>query len=560
MSLLFGESSIEIYRSIIENNTDAIFVLSTDGTFLEANEVITKQYGYSIEEIEGIHFNNLIVPAYLEVTKTYFAQATQGTPCEYETQVFHKNGEILHLLVKNIPLNINGEIVGIFGVAIDKTELYKTKTSLQESQKKIADLHMALDASSIVAITDEKGIIKFVNDRFCEISSYTKEELIGKDHRILNSGYHSKTFYRELWKTICNGEIWKGEFRNKAKDGTIYWVQATIVPFLNEKGKPYQYVAIRNDITEKKQAEEALRQSEEKYRLIAENMTDLVGIVDINGVVQYASPSHKMVLGYTPEDYEGKVAFEFIHPEDLASMKSKLIEMVQKKESMCIEFRQKHANGDWVWIESKITPLGYAGEKIDQIHIVSREITERKMYEEKLSYMAYHDILTGIPNRRLFQERLKQSLIEAERYNRKLAVMFLDIDNFKQINDNLGHDVGDELLIQFAQRVKGCLRESDTLARLGGDEFTVLLPEIQEENNAATIASRIISSFQKPWSIREHIFHTTSSIGIAFYPMDGKTGNELMRLADQALYEAKENGRNNYKLYSKMINFAVEEV
>jgi len=560
LSLLFGESSIEIYRSIIENNTDAIFVLSTDGTFLEANEVITKQYGYSIEEIEGIHFNNLIVPAYLEVTKTYFAQATQGTPCEYETQVFHKNGEILHLLVKNIPLNINGEIVGIFGVAIDKTELYKTKTSLQESQKKIADLHMALDASSIVAITDEKGIIKFVNDRFCEISSYTKEELIGKDHRILNSGYHSKTFYRELWKTICNGEIWKGEFRNKAKDGTIYWVQATIVPFLNEKGKPYQYVAIRNDITEKKQAEEALRQSEEKYRLIAENMTDLVGIVDINGVVQYASPSHKMVLGYTPEDYEGKVAFEFIHPEDLASMKSKLIEMVQKKESMCIEFRQKHANGDWVWIESKITPLGYAGEKIDQIHIVSREITERKMYEEKLSYMAYHDILTGIPNRRLFQERLKQSLIEAERYNRKLAVMFLDIDNFKQINDNLGHDVGDELLIQFAQRVKGCLRESDTLARLGGDEFTVLLPEIQEENNAATIASRIISSFQKPWSIREHIFHTTSSIGIAFYPMDGKTGNELMRLADQALYEAKENGRNNYKLYSKMINFAVEEV
>lgn len=173
------------------------------------------------------------------------------------------------------------------------------------------------------------------------------------------------------------------------------------------------------------------------------------------------------------------------------------------------------------------------------------------MYEEKLTHMAYHDTLTGLPNRRLFTDRLKQAIKEAERHKRKIAVMFMDMDKFKQVNDTLGHDVGDSLLKQFAERVKGCIREGDTLARQGGDEFTILLPEIQEEQDAVQIANRILSSFQEPWHIGEHIIHTTSSVGIAFYPKDDTTGHELMKYADNALYEAKESGRNNYKTYSK---------
>ena len=182
--------------------------------------------------------------------------------------------------------------------------------------------------------------------------------------------------------------------------------------------------------------------------------------------------------------------------------------------------------------------------------MVSREISERKMYEEKLTYKAYHDTLTGLPNRRMFKERLKQSIKEAEKYNRNMAVMYMDMDKFKNINDTFGHDVGDELLKQFAQRVKECIRESDIFARQGGDEFTILLSEIQNEQEAILIANRIFSSLQEPWNIGKHVFNTTSSIGIAFYPKDGRTRHELVKSADTALYEAKESGRNNYKTYS----------
>ncbi|QSO48518.1 GGDEF domain-containing protein [Alicyclobacillus mengziensis] len=163
------------------------------------------------------------------------------------------------------------------------------------------------------------------------------------------------------------------------------------------------------------------------------------------------------------------------------------------------------------------------------------------------------------PNRRLFHDRFKQAIKEAERYGRKMAVLYMDMDKFKSINDTLGHDVGDELLKQVAERVSGCLRESDLFARQGGDEFTILLAEIRDEQDAIEVAHRILSSLQEPWKIREHIFTTTSSLGVSFYPSDAITRRTLVKYADDALYDAKQSGKNNVKIYSQRLETISEK-
>lgn len=544
------KESEERYRKVVEYSPQGI-VIHRNNIILYANSAALKIVNE--KNIIGKSILDYIHPHYHELSKERLSRMTKEEkefPFE-EFQLVLKSGKIVDVEVNSTTIQLDGEMA-VLTIIKDITERKRLERDLNESLKKLADVNFALDESSVLAITNKEGIIEYVNDKFCDISKYSRDELIGQNHRILNSGYHSKEFFQKMWQTIGKGKTWRGEIRNKAKDGTFYWADTTIVPFLNEEGKPYQYISIRTDITERKQAEEALRQSEERYRLIAENMTDFICIINKEGIFTYASPSHEAILEFSYESYKGTHLRDWLHKDEIAPVQNLLTHILKTKKSDSIEFRLSDVKGNWIWFESEVTPFFDEDGQFKHFLFTSREIMERKAFEEKLTHLAFHDTLTQIPNRRLFMDRLNQAIKEAERYERKMAVMFMDMDRFKKINDNLGHDVGDELLKQFAQRVAKCIRESDTLARLGGDEFTVLLPEIQEEQNAIHIAKRILSSLQEPWIIGKHIFHTTSSIGIAFYPADGINTRDLLKHADKALYMAKEDGRNNFKTYSKL--------
>ncbi|SHH54920.1 bifunctional diguanylate cyclase/phosphodiesterase [Massilia sp. CF038] len=309
-----------------------------------------------------------------------------------------------------------------------------------------------------------------------------------------------------------------------------------------------------------------LENSEKLYRYLVDSSPDLIYTLNHEGRFTFVNDRAYQLLGFTREELIGKHYSILVHDEDLERARYVFNERrVDERASRNVELRLKCHSGtdaDRTFNNTLMTiSLNSIGMHVPDTEVrkleffgtygVARDITDRKRAEEVISYQAYHDILTDLPNRMLFKDRLGLAVIQAKRRATELAVMFIDLDRFKLVNDTLGHVKGDELLQQVALRLKECLRRGDTLARQGGDEFTIVLPELRDRDDARNIADKFLECLHKPFDLDGHEVHISASIGIAVYPVDGESIDELLRHADIAMYQVKALGKNGHAFYDR---------
>ncbi|MBI5107370.1 MAG: diguanylate cyclase [Rhodocyclales bacterium] len=341
-------------------------------------------------------------------------------------------------------------------------------------------------------------------------------------------------------------------YRLLLPSGTIKYVRECCETSYAPDGKPLRSNATVQDVTMSRLAEESLKESEERFRTVADYTYDWEYWQGPQGEILYISPSCQRITGYSQADFisHPHLLYDIIATEDRHVMDRHLADTRQEHEGN-LDFRIVRKDGGIRWIAQGCRAVYANDGRFLGRRASNRDITDRKIIEEQVQQLAYFDTLTGLPNRRMLFDRLERALTQAKRFERSLAIMFLDLDNFKKINDTLGHDAGDELLKEVAVRLEACIRSGDTVARQGGDEFIIVLAEIAESRDAALVAEKIVAILtSNPVRIAGQSLEVTTSIGIAVYSVNSSDdARELLKKADKAMYAAKAAGRNGYRFF-----------
>lgn len=373
------EQSEKLFRAMIEKDTDMKTLATPEGKVFYASPSITKILGYGNEEFITTPVFELIHPddvsGFIEAV-TNIVQ-TPGKFFYRQHRLKHKNGTWIWCEGTITNMLHEPAVAALVSNFRDITERKQAEENIRTTLKEVSDYKYALDESSIVAVTDQRGVIKYVNDNFCKISKYSRDELIGQDHRIINSGYHPKEFIRNLWVTIAKGKIWKGELKNKAKDGTIYWVDTTIIPFLNGEGKPYQYVAIRADITERKETEQALNESQQLLSAIIDNSTAVIYVKNLQGQYILVNRRFAELFHVHMDDILGKTDYDIFPKEQADAFREMDMRTATADHALTEEELAPHDDGLHSYISVKST-LRHTNGKPYAIFGISTDITDLK--------------------------------------------------------------------------------------------------------------------------------------------------------------------------------------
>ena len=532
----------ETFYSTLQEAPNGAALLDKEGKYLYINPAFTAMTGYTLQDIPAS--KDWFLKAYPDqnyreqVIKTWKKDVARGA-LDRVFSVVCKDGTVKEIEFRGTVLKDDRTIV----ILSDTTERRRAEEAYHAVvEHSLQGLHVLQDQREI-----------FANSAYAEMLGYTVAELLALSPKQVRNLVHPDD--QEIaWGHVRNRIEGKPapahyEFRIIRKDGSVRWVE-TFPTRIDYRRKPALQVAMV-DITDRKLAEATLRNSEERYRTLVESSTDAILMLDRERNAITCNQAFLDLFGYQKSEVEGQ-SIRIVHPseESFRAYGKATYPLVERVGSLREEWDLMRKDGAIFSAEIVTSPIRSLDGMTTGYICIIRNITERKRAEEELAYMATHDSLTGLPNRTLFSDRLTMALTQARRSQKNIAVMLLDVDYFKDVNDTLGHSVGDQLLRAVGNRLSGLLRKGDTVARIGGDEFLLLLPELRQIEYATTLAQKILEAFREPFAFNNHQLHITTSIGIAIFPDDGDNADTLMKSADIAMYRAKNKGRDGFQRYT----------
>ncbi|MEA0562547.1 MULTISPECIES: diguanylate cyclase domain-containing protein [Lysinibacillus] len=550
------EDKFLFMRSMFDHAFFSTVILSAEGMIYEVNASFMEGFQLDNDSVKQKRFVDLpIVPKEeVEEINLCLQMAARGeNVAEKIIRLYTLDQQERMYLVSLSPVMQDDNSFAIFLIMQDFTQFTVQKAELRSKSHGLDVFKSALNSATAIAVLDHEGNISEVSEMFLQACGYSAEELIGQPYALIEPRIHGQDFLQSINDKLNAGEIWQGELCYRTKYHADYWVEATIVPLKNEFGDIEQILTINYDITDKKRMFTELKNIERTFRLITENTNDLIVITNEDGIIIYTSPSYNMYLGYDNVELQGQFYSDIIDGESKSEWQS-FINNYSGQTDTQFELLLRAKDGTPIWTEGNVTVVhDPEREKVSQIMMVSREITHRKERENDLLYLAYHDALTQLPNRRYLQKEFPNLLVEANDNQTCVAMLYLDGDDFKEVNDRFGHDTGDAFIQRFGDALNKTIRSHDMVIRLGGDEFIVILTGLTRDiekrhSQMMHIIRRIRDELALGWIIEDHHFSPTASIGIAYYPDHGQTLDELLDLADQALYKSKELGKNKLSI------------
>lgn len=548
----------QAYRVLFDMANDGLVIVGLDGIIREINHCLYERLGYTREALIGEHISRLYTPVFAQKVPDRIADVQVHGCSVFEAFNQHKDGTVM-------PVEVNARLIDLEGQPC----IISVVRDISE-RKRLEETHLltqiAVDRSSdAVFWLDMEGCVLNVNDHACRSLGYSREELVGMYVWDFDPNFVGVDWPARM-KALRSKQSWRHESVHRRKDGSILPVEV-IANHVSYNDREYA-IAFTRDLSESKKAEAALRESEERLRQAIR--VSQTGIFDHDHLTNtiYWSEKQRDIHGVAADDTVTlEKIIDQVHPAD-REMVSQAVRRAHNPEGdglFDIQYRiVRHGEVRWVMTRSQTLFEGEGGAR-RPVRTVGAllDITERMRTEEQVAYLAFYDSLTGLANRRLLHERLERALAVSARNNLYGALLFIDLDHFKTINDTVGHEYGDLLLKEVAQRLHGILRESDTVSRPGGDEFVVILEELDPDRDhaaahAKATSDKVLEVLTERYRLREREYVGSASVGVVLFRGHEDNIDELLKRSDMAMYEAKRAGRGVARFFDPLMQAAFE--